>query len=260
MGLARRSARGEMRVSVRERDMTTAVRRFVEQAVGFVLAVLLVVGAPVGALAADRPESPLEVAGPDSIQLARIDIIPLPVQTTPLSIETGIPCGMEEMCGLDPCLCGAVDQWGACACNGTEETHPTLSFLPDREGIVGSVEFFDTTYLIALGEGSTDATVRAELPHHEVAETSMRVDVAPFGFADLLKVMGALLVVAGVCAAVFFGARALIRVFVRLIRQVGVWQVQKGGAASGPEGEGAPEGDPRSDVSSTDEDSEKKGK
>lgn len=249
-----------MRASVRGRDMTTVVRGFVEQAVGLVLAVLLVVGVPVGALAADRPESPLEVEGPDSIQLARIDIIPLPVQTTPLSIETGIPCGMEEMCGLDPCLCGAVDQWGACACNGTQETHPTLSFLPDQEGVVGVVEFLDTTYLIALGTGSTDATVRAELPHHEVAEKNMRVDVSPFGFVDLLKVVGALLVVAGVCAAVFFGVRALVRVIVRPIRRVGARQTQKVGAASDSEGEDAPGSDPRSDASSTEEDPEKKGK
>lgn len=229
MGLARRNARSGMRASVRGRNMTTVIRGSGGRVVGFVLAVLLVVGAPVGALAADRPESPLEVAGPDSVQLARIDVIPLPVQTTPLSIETGIPCGMDEMCGLDPCLCGAVDQWGACACNGTRETHPTLSFLPDREGVVGAVEFLDTTYLIALGAGSTDATVRAELPHHEVAETSMRVDVAPFGFVDLLKVVGALLVVAGVCAAVFFGVRALIRVLVRLIRRGSARRMRKRG-------------------------------
>lgn len=172
------------------------------------------------AATSDEQQPSLEMDMPATIAMARIDIVALPAQTTPASIETGIPCGMLEMCGQDPCLCGAVDPWGACACNGTQETRPTFLITCDQQGVVGMVEAFGTTYLVALGTGSTDAVVRAELPHHEAAEATTHVEVAPFGFMDALKLLAAVLAVAAVCAAVFFAVRMLARGIGHLARRV----------------------------------------
>lgn len=172
------------------------------------------------AVTSGEQQPSLEIDMPASISMARIDIVALPAQTTPASIETGIPCGMLEMCGQDPCLCGAVDPWGACACNGTQETRPTFLLACDQEGVVGMVEAFGTTYLVSLGTGSTDAVVRAELPHHGAAEATTRVEVAPFGFMDVLKLLAAALAVAAACATVFFMVRAAVRGVGHLARRV----------------------------------------
>ena len=188
---------------------------------GLVACFLSLAIASTASAATSDEQASLEIEMPASITMARIDVVALPAETTPASIETGIPCGMLEMCGQDPCLCGAVDQWGSCACNGTQETRPTFLLTCDQEGVVGMVEVFGTRYLVSLGTGSTDAVVRAELPHYEAAEATTHIEVAPFGFLDVLKLLAAVLVVVAVCAAVFFAVRAMVRGIGRLVRRVG---------------------------------------
>ena len=108
------------------------------------------------------------------VSLSRVDIAALPVQCDPQSIQVGVPCGMTEMCGQDPCLCGRVDEYGACACNGTREASPTYTVEFDTPGVARTVELFGTTYLVPLGEGETQATVTAHLAHHaDAAATAM---------------------------------------------------------------------------------------
>ena len=154
----------------------------------------------------------LVLSGSGSMSLAAVDVAPLPIECTPASIETGIPCGMTEMCGQDPCLCGAVDDWGACACNGTRTTRPSwaLSLGGDAGDTVHLVDFAGRTWVVSLGLGGTsaDGVLSASLVHYEGASMRVHVDVAPFGVLDLLKVVAALLAVFFVFFALGAGARA----------------------------------------------------
>lgn len=201
-----------------------ARRRARRAAAGFFAAALLLAGAlypgaPDQALAEkEQPGIRLEVD--ERIELARVDAVALPARTDPASIETGIPCGMLEMCGQDPCLCGSVDQWGACACNGTHDTRPVYTMSCDDEGIVAVVDLFGTSYLVALGTGETDAVLRAELPHHDAGEAQVHVEVAPFGPLDAAKLLGALALALGVLAGLAAGVRAAVRGIGRLVRRI----------------------------------------
>ena len=172
----------------------------------------LAAGAPTRALAAGGEEDPaLSLELPERIELARVDVVALPASTDPASIEVGVPCGMLEMCGQDQCLCGAVDAWGACACNGVREARPSFSLSCDAEGVVALVEVLGTPYLVALGTGSTEAVVSAELPHHRGASASATVEVAPLGPLDVAKVVGALAVLAAVAALAALAVRRVAR-------------------------------------------------
>lgn len=189
-------------------------------ALALLFAGALVASAPVAAFADDEVQPGIAVSGPDRIELSRIDVVVLPVQTDPESIVTGVPCGMLEMCGQDPCLCGAVDEWGACACNGREDTRPTFALDCGQGSVAGVFELFGTTYLVSLGAGSTDAVIRADLPHHESSELRTHIDVAPFGFADILKIIAAIIAVAVVCAVLFLLARAVVRAAKRIVARI----------------------------------------
>ena len=145
------------------------------------------------------------------VSLSRVDIAALPVQCDPQSIQVGVPCGMTEMCGQDPCLCGRVDEYGACACNGTREASPTYTVEFDTPGVARTVELFGTTYLVPLGAGETQATVTAHLAHHADAAATATVRVQGFGVLDAAKLAGLLACVAGLIAAVAFAVRALVR-------------------------------------------------
>lgn len=153
----------------------------------------------------------MSVSVPESIELARIDALVLPAQCDPESIQVGIPCGMTEMCGQDPCLCGRVDEYGACACNGTREATPAYSVEFVDAGVACAIELFGTTYLVPLGAGETQATVVAHLPHHADATATVQVRVAGFGALDAAKLAGLLAAAAAVVAVVAFVVRALVR-------------------------------------------------
>ena len=167
-------------------------------------------GQAFGASSAREPD-PLAIECDAEMSLARVDIRALPASTDPASIETGVPCGMTEMCGLDPCLCGATDSWGACACNGRTDTFPTYSIEADTPGVVQLVEVFGTAYMVAVGSGSTDVVVTAELAHHKSAQAVMHVEVASFGVLDAVKLICALAAIVLVCALVVLCVRAVVR-------------------------------------------------
>lgn len=145
------------------------------------------------------------------VSLSRVDIAALPVQCDPQSIQVGVPCGMTEMCGQDPCLCGRVDEYGACACNGTREVSPTYTVEFDTPGVARTVELFGTTYLVPLGEGETQVTVTAHLAHHADATATATVRVQGFGALDAAKLVGLLACAAALIAAVVFAVRGLVR-------------------------------------------------
>lgn len=178
------------------------------------LAGLLFAGLPQAALAApgSEDEDPvLNLTVPSHIDLERIGFLEVPAQTDPATIEVGIPCGMLEMCGQDPCLCGAVDDYGACACNGKEWITPTYTVDFAEEGIATTVDFNGTTYLVPLSTGQVDVVIHAALPHYRESAVHATVFVHGFTVTDFLKILGALAVVAAVIAGVFFGVRAVVR-------------------------------------------------
>ncbi len=154
------------------------------------------------------------------VSLARVDALALPAQCDPESIQVGVPCGMTEMCGQDPCLCGRVDEYGACACNGTREAKPTYTVEFDTPGVACAVELFGTTYLVALGSGDTRATVVAHLPHHADAVATAAVHVDGFAPLDAAKLVGMLAGAAAVVAVVVFALRALARGVRSLVRKI----------------------------------------
>lgn len=177
--------------------------------------------APAWAASKDADEPlVMQMTGESQVSLGRIDIKPLPVTTTPDVIVTGVPCGMVEMCGQDPCLCGATDEYGSCACNGRVDTRPQFSLTCDQDGVVALVSVFDRWFLVSLGTGSTEATLTASLPHYEEASMSLSVTVEAFSVLDVLKIIVGVAVVLALLAALVFVVRALVRGVVRLARTV----------------------------------------
>jgi hypothetical protein len=160
--------------------------------------------APSAAHAADVPTAdaelhPLTVTAPQQITLG---LLPkrLDITCSPASIQTGIDCGMADMCGLDPCLCGQPDEYGACACNGTRETLPSLSLASDDTNTVRIMRFGDGWWLVPWAVGSTEVVLRAGLPHHTGTDLSVAVTVdAPLPpvalYAGILLTLLALLIV-----------------------------------------------------------------
>lgn len=184
------------------------------RAAAAVLAVALagVLAAPAWGITSRGPITDLEMSvSAADVSLSRVDIAALPVQCDPASIQVGVPCGMTEMCGQDPCLCGRVDEYGACACNGTREVGPTYTVEFDTSGVACAVELFGTAYLVPLGAGETQATVTAHLAHHADTAATATVRVQGFGVLDAAKLAGLLACVAGLIAAVAFAVCALVR-------------------------------------------------
>ena len=187
------------------------VRHAVVAALAVVLAGAL--AAPAWGMTSRGPITDLEMSvSAADVSLSRVDIVALPVQCDPQSIQVGVPCGMTEMCGQDPCLCGRVDEYGACACNGTREVSPTYTVEFDTPGVACAVELFGATYLVPLGSGETQATVTAHLAHHADAAATAMVRVQGFGVLDAAKLVGLLACAAALVAAVAFVVRGLVRV------------------------------------------------
>ena len=155
----------------------------------------------------------IEVTGDTELHLSRIDIASVSLETNPASITTGIPCGMTDMCGQDPCLCGAVDEYGACACNGTEETFPSFTLVESDVNNVCIVELFGKAYFVPISAGEADVRVSVSLPHYETTETTMHVVVEPLGVFDVAKVAGVLLACAVLVWLVVRGVRAAVKMF-----------------------------------------------
>ena len=133
-----------------------------------------------GAIAAVHISS-VCIAGQDytdggaSFASSRIVASPIEVATDPAAVEQGIDCGMPDMCGLDPCLCGAADAWGACACNGTEEVPASISYASSDPSVASVEEAFGVTWIVPHGAGDAVITVSADLPHYKSASCEVEV-------------------------------------------------------------------------------------
>lgn len=101
------------------------------------------------------------------------------VSVLPQFIETGVDCGMPDMCGIDPCLCGSCDSWGSCSCNGLKRTCPTVTATASAPGLL-SVRVKDGKLLVkGIKEGESQVTVTASLKHFEPVSRTITVQVAP---------------------------------------------------------------------------------
>lgn len=141
--------------------------------------------------------------GAGSAQIEALVPVKLPVTCDPQSIECGMSCGMSDMCGESPCLCGAADQWGDCACNGTQTTCPELELATGDSSSVQVFKVGDDWYLFGLG-GSTDVTATAALKHYDTGTQTLHVQVGGVGGAFFL----ALALLVCIVAALVFGVRA----------------------------------------------------
>ncbi|MCI8366715.1 MAG: hypothetical protein HFJ66_03835 [Eggerthellaceae bacterium] len=146
----------------------------------------------------------LEVAPVETVQTDAAGFAELKVDCTPSSVEVGIPCNMEDMCGLDPCLCGPVDEWGACACNGTQVMTPQVSVASLDEGVARVVDVAGHQIVVPQGPGTAELAIHVEMAHCDPVDTTAYVEVAPFGALDVLKIaLVAALVIAVVAGAVW---------------------------------------------------------
>ncbi len=143
-------------------------------------------------------DSTVEAGG--EISLSRVCPAVLSVACLPRAIEVGCDCGMPDMCGLSPCLCGAVDAWGDCACNGTVVEEPALAFESSDESVVRVVEAFGRVWLVPCGAGSAAVTCTASLSHYESASVEFEVAVG-FGVGDLALLALVVAAAGGVCLA-----------------------------------------------------------
>ena len=205
-------------------------------------ALALALACPLLACAADADEDELlqlELTAPGNVELSRTGVLELPVNCTPDSIEVGIDCGMVEMCGIDPCLCGAVDAYGACACNGTQQVDVSYEVTFAEGGVAKLVEWNGVQYLVPLGAGEVQATVTASLQHYEDACATFTVSVAGWTALDVAKVAGLLLaalLALAACVGVAWGIVRGVRSALRAVRRR--WKARGTRAATTAAGDG----------------------
>jgi hypothetical protein len=143
---------------------------------------------PSAIFAAEDAERQLVLTTPQQVTLG---VFPqrLDIGCEPAAIQTGLDCGMPEMCGLDPCLCGIPDAYGACACNGTRETTPTIHVSFDTPGVVALARVGKAFWLVPLRLGDVELSVEGTLVHHNSDAATISVHVeAPL--APLLLYFG----------------------------------------------------------------------
>ncbi len=132
--------------------------------------------------------------------LAVFGVRMLEVSCSPASIEMGLSCGMDWMCGLDPCLCGTPDDYVSCACNGTETVSPVVAVSSSDEDVLRVVEFAGAWWLVPVGQGEAEVLVSARLPHYADATQTLHVEVAPAGAAQWAFAIGGVLLAAALVA------------------------------------------------------------
>ena len=221
-------------------------------------ALVLALACPLPACAADADVDELlqlELSTAETVELSRTGVLALPVSCTPSSIEVGIDCGMVEMCGIDPCLCGAVDAYGVCACNGTQQVEVSYEVTFAQGGVAKLVEWNGVQYLVPLGAGEVKATITASLQHYEDASATFTVNVAGWTALDVAKVAGLLLaalLALAACVGVVWGIVRGVRAVLRAVRKR--WKARGtraaataagdgdsgGGEGTAPDGEGTP--------------------
>jgi hypothetical protein len=132
----------------------------------------------------------------DTATLDRLVPMKLAACATPAAVTVGVDCGMPEMCGIDPCLCGAVDAYGACACSGTQDVAPTLAATSSDDTVARIVTAFGADWVVPVSAGTATIKVSATLPHHADAAAEYSVRVAGPTAADVLAVLAALVLAA----------------------------------------------------------------
>ena len=220
-----------------------ACSRKAVRALAFVLAVALVAGMlvrPVSAWAAaslaDRVEEPVQVAnvtaeafgtsvtaGPgqaESLSVSRFCPMAVSASTNPASIEVGIDCGMVDMCGIEPCLCGSADAWGGCSCNGLQTLEPTISYASSDESVVRVEQAWGRTWLVPVGPGTATLSCTASLKYFEDTTLQVAVEVGALTAADGALAGTALAALAVIVLAVWG--------IVRLVARKGAARVVKG--------------------------------
>jgi len=203
-----------------EGEFRMAVRRFAAAAM-LALAIACLVVVPT-AHAATKIVGDLGIAAPDTLEVGCVDLIPLDVACDPSSIQTGIACGMTEMCGQDPCLCGKPDEYGACACNGLTTTYPTVTADSNNTSAVRVVYLFGKPYLFTLaGSCAATVTVTGSLLHYNDATATVQVTVAPFGLPDVGRILIVLAVLVAVVGLVFLIVRGIRKLLKLIIRRKG---------------------------------------
>ena len=110
------------------------------------------------------------------VELAVMALNDVKVTCTPSSIEVGISCGMDDMCGLDPCLCGTPDAYGCCACNGFEEISPDVTMSSSNVLVACPVRIFESWHVVSLVPGEADITVTGTLLHYEDSVVAFHVE------------------------------------------------------------------------------------
>lgn len=205
--------------------MRCALRVLVRACAAFAVAVVLLVQAEQAFAAEGQPTVEVEslqasllgasksVDVSDRTEILRVSrFAPLALDAvcSPDVIQAGVDCGMEWMCGIEPCLCGSADAWGGCSCNGLVDVRPSVAFSSSDESVVRVVEAFGRTWVVPVGPGRAQLTVTPSLRYHTSQAVQVNVTVADVQAADVrlgLAVLASVVVVAAVCAGVVSAIR-----------------------------------------------------
>ena len=148
---------------------------------------------------------------PSELSMRSFDVVYLPLEIDPSSAQAGISCNMDGMCGLDPCLCGEMDEWGYCACNGYETVYPTCQTQSSSPRLFAFV-VKGGLLLVSLGSKEASVEVNAQMLHYDDASWTTFVRVEPFGIADILRIASVLVLAGALISGIVLCARKLVRV------------------------------------------------
>lgn len=148
-----------------------------------------------------------EAGAGGAIEAARFCPLELLATADPDGADVGISCGMDWMCGLDPCLCGSSDAWGSCSCNGMQHVEPSFSYVSFDESVVRVAEAFGRTWLVPVGKGEAALEVSAAMAHHEDAVATVTVRVGALVAPDAMIVGIALMACAAAALVIVLAVR-----------------------------------------------------
>lgn len=183
------------------------------------------------ALACERTAS---ADGTQALAVTRISPMLLSVSCEPASIDAGVDCGMVDMCGIYPCLCGSADAWGGCSCNGLAAEEPQLTFTSSDESVVRVVNAFGRTWLVPVHAGTATLSVTATLEYYDDATAEFTLDVGGLCAADGLFALAAVLALA-LCALIVFALVRLVGAVRRHLHRRRRARAQAGDGAQGGE-------------------------
>jgi hypothetical protein len=153
----------------------------------------------------------VDVADQSSVlKVSRIAPLELNAACSPDVIQAGVDCGMESMCGIEPCLCGSADAWGGCSCNGLVDVYPDVEFSSSNEGIVRILQAFDRTWIIPVAAGKAQISIAPSLRYHTSQVAVINVEVSGLQTADFwlgAVMLACLVIICGVCAAVILAVK-----------------------------------------------------